>query len=292
MARNDGGVVDISEPGIISGRLIGFDVDSARLPSGHQRWLDNHVVPVLHGGGSSTIAGLASRSGSAVHNLDLSKRRGSAVVEHLRKKAPGQVLYNMKSGYLVKSVDALGEALAEYAGQKDGTEDPFYRAVMVSAWHKPAPPPPPKPQPKPEVDEPTIKRMKSRKWDKFSSRMAGDPGGLVLGELVGDIIAGHTKGGSDKRTYAMVKARYVISHVFDDFIIDNDMGLGVSTTRYVQTITYHWGPDIFNGQVYLLKQVKRIDNGRDYGWKIVEARTHPRSEIWRRTIHPDQGVSW
>jgi hypothetical protein len=291
--RNDGDIVDTSEPGIVSARLIAFDIDAALLPSRHLRWLDNNVVPVLNDGGSATITGLASRSGSDAHNLDLSKRRASAVVEHLRKKAPGQVLFNMNSGYLVKSVDALGERLAESAGQKDGTEDPFYRAVMVSAWHKRMPTPPPKPTPEPHVDEPTLKRITSREWDKFSSRVPNDPPGLELGELVGDIITGMTKGGSDTRTYAMVKARYVISHVFDDFIVNNDMGFGVSTTRYIKTVEYHWGPDIFDGgQVYLQKRQKQIETGRDYGWKIVEARTYPRSEIWKHTIHPDRGVAW
>jgi hypothetical protein len=291
VGRTDGDIVDISEPGIVSARLIGFDIDAARLLSRHQRWLDHNIVPVLNGGGSATITGLASRSGSAAHNLDLSKRRASAVVDHLRKKAPGQVLFNMNSGYLVKSVDALGESLAEYAGQKDGTEDPFYRAVMVSAWHKPVPVPPPKPIP--DVDEPTLKRIKSREWRKFSSRMSDDPAwGQDLGELVGDIITGMTKGGSDTRTYAMVKARYVISHVFDDFTVNNDMGFGVSTTRYIQTVEYQWGPDIFDGQVYLQKRQKQIETGRDYGWKFIETRTYPRSEIWKHTIHPDKGVAW
>jgi outer membrane protein OmpA-like peptidoglycan-associated protein len=77
---NDGYVIDISELGIIEGWLSGFDIDSAGLKVKHRAWLDNHVVPVLQGGGSIAITGMASRSGAAAHNLALSKRRASAVL--------------------------------------------------------------------------------------------------------------------------------------------------------------------------------------------------------------------
>jgi len=210
------------------------------------------------------------------------------VLTHLRKNVRGQVSYSMNSGYEVKSVNGVGETMAEQAGQRDGSEDAFHRAVIVFAWHKPTPPP----SPKPKVVAPNIKRVISRKWHKFNSRMSGEPGevGMEFGELVGDIITGHTKGGSDDRAYAMVPADHVVTHVRDEFIIDNEMGFGVSTTTYTQTIEYRWGPPV--DQVFLLKRTKRIETGIEHDWRTVD-RTHcPRSEIWKHTTAPDQAVNW
>jgi outer membrane protein OmpA-like peptidoglycan-associated protein len=140
--RNDGRVIDKSDRGVIEGRLIGFAIDSAALHPKHCAWLDKHVVPVLAGGGSIWITGFASRSGSAAHNRVLSKRRVSAVLAYLQRNVRRHVSYRIGSDYSVIDAAGIGERGAELSGQKDGTEDSFYRAVYVSAWHRPTPPPP------------------------------------------------------------------------------------------------------------------------------------------------------
>jgi hypothetical protein len=144
--RNEGRVADLSNSGMIIGHLLGFAIDSAALHSKHRAWLDTHVVPVLAGGGSVTINGSASRSGSAAHNLALSKRRADAVLAYLRRNVRRHVSYRMGSDFSVNEVAGSGERPAEFVGQKDGTEDSFFRAVMVWAWHRPTPPPKSKPR--------------------------------------------------------------------------------------------------------------------------------------------------
>ena len=90
-----------------------------------------------------------------------------------------------------------------------------------------------------------------------------------------------------------VPERYVITHVFEDFIVNNDMGIGVSTTSYKLSVEYQWGPDsVFPNEVWLQKRSKQIETGRDHGWEMLEARTFPRSEIWKHTIAPDKAVAW
>jgi hypothetical protein len=139
--RHEGRVVDESKPGMIDGRLIGFAINSAVLHLKHCSWLDKHVVPILAGGGSVSLLGLTSRSGSAAYNLALSKRRASAVLAYLRRSVRRHVTYKMGSGYEVKQAAAGGEGMAEFEGQKDGTEDPYWRQVWVLAWPSPTPPP-------------------------------------------------------------------------------------------------------------------------------------------------------
>ena len=283
--------MDTSEDGVVEGRLYGFEIGSASLLFYHRIWLDNHVVPVLAGGGTVGMTGLASRSGSAAFNQGLSVRRAKAVLQHLRLSVGRQLSYSLDAEFEVKGVNGVGEELARQSGQKDGTEDPYQRAVLVTAWSRPTPPPPP--QPKPKVDAPKVKRVASRKWSKFNSRMPGEDGeaGMEWGEIASDIVSGVRKGGSDDRTYVMVPSDYVITHIRDEFIVDNDMGIGVSTTWYKETIEYRWGPPD-SDMVFLLKRTKEIENGHDYGWKTIDRDHYKRSEVWQRTVSPDATVFW
>jgi outer membrane protein OmpA-like peptidoglycan-associated protein len=138
MGKWTGRVYENFEPGRVTGTLYDFAIDSAALHPEHCAWLDKHVVPALAGGGSVGISGLASRSGSAAHNLALSKRRANAVLAYLRRKVRKHVAYR------VNWLEGTGEESAKFLGQKDGTEDSLQRAVVVAAWHRPTPPPPPR----------------------------------------------------------------------------------------------------------------------------------------------------
>jgi lysozyme family protein len=147
MSKGTRRVYEFFEPGLIQATLCGFAIDSAALHPEHCAWLDKHVVPALAGGGSIGMTGVASRSGSAAHNLALSKRRASAVLTYLRRKVRKHVAYRVGSGLRVNSVEAVGEAWAKDLGQRDGIEDSDQRAVVLAVWHRPTPPPPPKPTP-------------------------------------------------------------------------------------------------------------------------------------------------
>jgi outer membrane protein OmpA-like peptidoglycan-associated protein len=132
--RDEDRVHDMSDSVVATAWLFGFRTDSAALHPKHCSWLDSQVVPLLAGGGSVTILGLASRSGSAAHNLALSKRRASAVLAYLRRK--------VRKHFSVRDFLAKGESLAELQGKKDGTENIWDRAVQVTAWRRPTPPQP------------------------------------------------------------------------------------------------------------------------------------------------------
>lgn len=284
---NEGSVADYSEPGRIEGRLYDFRIDSDTVLLMHSLWLKDHVVPVLSAGGSVAIIGLTSRSGPAAHNLKLSERRANAVLTSLRSRVFGPMPYRLGTGFALSF--GVGESNARQAGQKNGTEDGFYRAVLVTAWHNPNPPPPPEPKPKPPA--PLVKRITSRTWSKFNTRSKTEPGetGMEIGDLVNDVISGVKDGGSDTRTYAMVPNDHVITQVVEDFAVIDDLGMGISTITYNRTIQYTWGQPV--EWIQLVKRSKHVLNGRDPGWD-VKRDIYKRDEIWKRTTAPDSTVYW
>jgi hypothetical protein len=277
-----------SEPGAsVLGRLVRFGVGSDKLLLEHAFWLQNVVVPVLQAQGSVAIIGLTSRTGSEKFNLDLSKRRAQAVRAALRQMVGGPFPCSVDTRSDAKW---FGEGSAQLAGHKDGSEDPYYRAVIVAAAYTPTPPPPPKLPLKPAA--PAIKRVATRKWHKFETRAHGEPGetGMEIGNLVNDIVAGVRKGGSDDRTYVLVPSDHIVSQVIEEFIVDNQMGMGVSSTSYTRTIEYRWGEPV--DKVFWYFRTKRIESGIEFAWKI-EARDYIlRSNIWKRTTAPDATVYW
>src|SRR5262245_3806839 len=107
--RSEGAVMDYSEPGVVDGRLYAFEIGSAGLLFMHRAWLDNHVIPVLQGGGTVGMTGLASRSGGAAFNLDLSRRRANAVLYYLDRHVSGHVSYRMGTDFTVNGVNGVGE---------------------------------------------------------------------------------------------------------------------------------------------------------------------------------------
>lgn len=286
---NEGSVADHSEPGRIEGRLYDFRIDSDTVLLMHSLWLKDHVVPVLTAGGSVAITGLTSRSGSIAHNLKLSERRANAVLTSLRLQVFGPMPYRMNTGFRVSHAIGVGESKARQAGQEDGTEDGFYRAVLVTAWYNPNPPPPPEPKPKPTA--PLVRRVTSRRWNKFNTRSRTETGetGMELGDLLSDIISGAKDGGSDTRTHAMIPSDHVVTHVLEDFAVIDDIGMGISTITYDKTIQYAWGPPV--EWIRLVKRSKHVLNGRDPGWEVKKD-VYKRNEIWKHTTPPDSTVYW
>lgn len=126
-------------PDTIAAKLFNFDVGKFAIKPEHSNWLNSVVAPKLRDGGSLTIIGLASRTGSDDFNMLLSHNRLRAVVDLLRKQVPN----NFKVAFEV----AKGERAAMYAGEMDGVENETWRGVIISVWNKPNPPPPPPPPP-------------------------------------------------------------------------------------------------------------------------------------------------
>lgn len=288
MANRDGGVADYTDTcGIVEGKLYGFAVNSVELKEQHIRWLDEFVVPILEDGGSVSLVGEASRTGSASYNKLLSQRRAQKVLEHLQLQQRTAF-----SRYDLGSVSAVGELAAKKAGLRDGTEDAFYRAVLVRAWGKPNVPAPP--QPKPDLPK-TVRRVVMRRWVRVSSRTprTGSPAadgelGAALADLVKKAYDTSTKGGSDDRHYAVVDADYVVVSVHEKYSLTEIGGLGVTTTTTSREIRYTWGP--YSPTVTLHKEDRFHPLISKEPRETRSITIHPRSEIWKRTTAPDANV--
>jgi hypothetical protein len=103
--------------------LFNFDIDDASLKPQHQQWLDDNVVPFLGTATRIALAGTASRSGSDQYNQGLSERRVKTVKDYLLGKGA-------KPATIADS--AAGEQPAALAGDRNGSENPRFRAVEVS----------------------------------------------------------------------------------------------------------------------------------------------------------------
>lgn len=123
--------------------IYNFDIDGHSLKHEHKEFLQAHVAPLLLLGGSTTVRGMASRTGSDKHNDDLSTKRAKEVVFHLM-----QATHHAARVFTYKGV---GERDAESAGQSDDLEDEFYRAVslVVTTERTPSRVPKKKEKPKP-----------------------------------------------------------------------------------------------------------------------------------------------
>jgi hypothetical protein len=158
-------------PDTIAAKLFNFEVGKFAIKSEHSNWLISVVAPKLRGGGSLTIIGLASRTGSDDFNMQLSHNRLQAVIDLLRKQVPN----NFKVALEV----AKGERAAMYAGEMDGVENERWRGVIISVWNKPnppPPPPPPPPQPRPQLDP--VERKFFKRWLGFGVKSGGQ---LLIG---------------------------------------------------------------------------------------------------------------
>jgi hypothetical protein len=156
-------------PDTIAAKLFNFEVGKFAIKPEHSSWLISVVAPKLRGGGSLTIIGLASRTGSDDFNMQLSDNRMRAVIDLLRKQVPN----NFKVAHEV----AKGERAAMYAGEMDGVENESWRGVIISVWNKPnppPPPPPPPPQPKPNYHPEEPKFFK--RWLGFGVKSGGQLG--------------------------------------------------------------------------------------------------------------------
>ena len=156
-------------PDTIAAKLFNFEVGKFAIKPEHSNWLMSVVVPKLRDGGSLTIIGLASRTGSDDFNMQLSQNRLRAVIDLLRQQVP--------KDFKVALEVAKGERAAMYAGEMDGVENESWRGVIISVWNKPnppPPPPPPPPQPRPQSDP--VERKFFKRWLGFGVKSGGQLG--------------------------------------------------------------------------------------------------------------------
>ncbi|PID42549.1 MAG: hypothetical protein CSB48_10070 [Proteobacteria bacterium] len=122
--------------------LYNFDINGDRLKPEHEAFLRKEVVPVLQRGGSVSLVGLASRSGSASYNQALSERRAKSALAFLQKAVTKK--------FAVRTLTGFGEDKAKQEGYRDSTEDQRFRSVVVFVSAASIPPVPPKKPPGPK----------------------------------------------------------------------------------------------------------------------------------------------
>ena len=102
----------------------------------HQLFLRTEVIPKLRRGGSVSILGLTSRTGTTSHNQVLSEKRANGTLAFLRQEVP--------TSFAAKQVIGVGELQAAAEGLRNRTEHPRFRSVIVFVSDGPTPPEPPK----------------------------------------------------------------------------------------------------------------------------------------------------
>ncbi|MEO5860628.1 MAG: hypothetical protein ABIR33_16980 [Pyrinomonadaceae bacterium] len=166
-----GKIYEYGQAGMTTAKLYNFQINKFDLKTEHKNWLINAVAPRLKNGGSISIVGLASRTGSDALNMKLSENRMRTVVNLLRQLVP--------NNFKVATELAVGERAAMLAGVKDGVEDEGWRGVVISAWDKPIPPPPPPPPPippRPVVSGPPIDKSFNKRWFGLGVKAGGQLG--------------------------------------------------------------------------------------------------------------------
>jgi hypothetical protein len=127
----------IFDPGknvVMVANLFNFEINDDQPQADHDLFLGSVVAPLLvaNSARGARMVGLASRSGSDIHNLRLSARRAKNVETSLSLFLFADGLVNPPSPPPRTSVGAQGEHFAANLKVKDGTEDSRFRSVLVT----------------------------------------------------------------------------------------------------------------------------------------------------------------
>jgi hypothetical protein len=154
--------------GGVRATLHNFDIDGQTPKPEHIAFLKLSVIPILAGKNSRIwLQGSASRSGTAVHNLVLSRQRADAVIAIL--VANGVQRNQIHS-------DAVGAAMAT----PHVREAEIDRAVSLLAAPLTVPPPPPPPRPLPP---PTASVFKIKLHAALSTGVPGAVGEFLIFQI-------------------------------------------------------------------------------------------------------------
>jgi hypothetical protein len=138
MAKSTGpGKVEVISRSPLSVLFYNFDIGGDVVKVEHMSGLFQHIVPVLDAGGSATLVGMASRTGSEALNIGLAKGRAVKTLGALAR-----IVGDTGKAAHAKLGVSEGSAAAARAGDKAGAENPKFRACVVSAWLQRAPPKP------------------------------------------------------------------------------------------------------------------------------------------------------
>lgn len=152
MARATGpGRVQVKQKAdIVSVLLYNYDVDRADLKVEHMAHLRDHVVTLFQKPKAPFVflRGMASRTSTALHNLQLSNKRVEIVIGFLKDKGvPPDRL---------RQVDFVGEGKSK---QADGVESDWDRAVLLEITPRAVPP---SPDPPPITLPPSTAALQAR----------------------------------------------------------------------------------------------------------------------------------
>jgi hypothetical protein len=125
----------IFDPGnnvLMVANLFNFKIDNDQPQRDHDLFLGTIVAPLMAANPDSgaRLVGLASRSGSDIHNLRLSQRRAKNVELSLQFFLFSVGLFDTVPPRT--STGAQGEHFAANLNVKDGTEDSRFRSVLVT----------------------------------------------------------------------------------------------------------------------------------------------------------------
>lgn len=122
--------------------LFNFDIDGSEVKEvAHRQILRLHVYPFLESGGSASILGLASLTGTDDHDLVLSRQRAEAVRLYLTQHDMFETRLFYTGPLRIRQVVGRGNQFAKWAHRPNAPrEDEVWRAVWVHAWDKSQPP--------------------------------------------------------------------------------------------------------------------------------------------------------
>jgi hypothetical protein len=131
MANIRGRVLEAQQPGAQYAYLYGFRIDSPELQPEHTRWLHENIVSDALQPSTPTmtwhvwLSGTASRTGSWVHNLQLSEKRAENVAKFLQTRITTKGRLELHKGW-------SGELIGVLRGRANDAEHPLDRSVIIA----------------------------------------------------------------------------------------------------------------------------------------------------------------
>jgi hypothetical protein len=117
--------------------LYNFDINGSIVKEDHKQILKASVIDFLSAGGSATIVGLASVTGTSERDLELSQERADNVVKYLRDLSMFASNPDFTGPLRIRSVIGRGR---QWALLYSRGENEFWRAVWVHVWDRATPP--------------------------------------------------------------------------------------------------------------------------------------------------------